>query len=245
MFDHLNYTLLDAARMGDQLLLAKQLGPLHDSLYRGGKEASLSSVAPYIFQFQHGKSFANWLLKFGWGNAWGVLLKSSLPIFDLHKHFRKFLMVNTEEGKSLYFRYYDPRVLRLFLPTCNAAQLAEFFGKGIEYFIVEDEDPAYAIRFRLEGGALRQNRFEATALIEALPSPRLPKQELLPETIAALKEAGVLEQVLALMNGKPLEPPPPQPAAVMPDPLAAATMRVADEKKEQATKPKGKWNMFD
>lgn len=248
MFDHLTFALLDAARMGDQMLLARQLGTVHDSLYRGGKEAKLSAVAPYIFQMQPGKPFANWFLKNSWGNSWGVMMKSSWPIYELHKHFRKFLLVPTEEGKQLYFRFYDPRVLRIFLPTCNAAQLAEFFGRGIEYFIVEDEDPAFALRFRFENGVLKQNRFEATQLIEALPQPKLPNEELTPETIAALKEAGMLEQVLALMNGAPMptEPAPLKPA-IVPDPLAAASLRATQEEAgtpESSTR-KSRWKMFD
>jgi hypothetical protein len=246
MFDHLNYALLDAARMGDQMLIARQLGTVHDSLYRGGKEAKLSAVAPYIFQLQYGKSFSNWLLKSGWGNAWGVMLKSSLPIFELHKHLRKFLMVTTEDGRQLYFRFYDPRVLRIFLPTCNPAQLAEFFGRGIDYVIVEDEDPAFALRFRMEGGVLKQNRFAATELIAALPQPSLPQQELTPETIAALKEAGMLEQVLALMNGTTqAEASAPHKPSIVPDPLAAASLRAMQEDAPPGDKPKSKWKMFD
>ncbi len=33
-----------------------------------------------------------------------------------------------EGGGTLLFRYYDPRVLRIFLPTCTPAELREFFG---------------------------------------------------------------------------------------------------------------------
>jgi hypothetical protein len=175
------------------------------------------------------------------------MLKSSLPIFELHKHFRKFLLVSTEEGKQLYFRFYDPRVLRIFLPTCNPAQLVEFFGKGIDYIIVEDEDPAFALRFRVENGVLKQNRFAAAELIAGLPEAKLPQQELGPETIAALKEAGMLEQVLALMNGTPLpEDAAPLKPTIVPDPLAAASLRAAqDEISAPDSKPKSRWKMFD
>jgi len=47
----------------------------------------------------------------------------------MRQHFRRFITVHDESGKPLLFRYYDPRVLRTFLPTCNAKELAEIFGR--------------------------------------------------------------------------------------------------------------------
>ena len=46
-------------------------------------------------------------------------------------------MVNSEEtGEEVYFRFYDPRVLRVFLPTCSVRQKAELFGE-IRSFLLE------------------------------------------------------------------------------------------------------------
>ncbi len=60
-----------------------------------------------------------WSLKDG--GSTGAFLLSALRISrSLRKHFRTFLMVKSPEGDRLYFRYYDPRVLRVYLPTCNA-----------------------------------------------------------------------------------------------------------------------------
>lgn len=156
MLTHLTHILLDAARMGELMDEAKKLNPEHDSLYRGRSEESLSEIAPYIFTFRHHTEFGKWYMEKGWGDAWGVLMKSSYPLQELHKHFRKFLLVTTEDGQELYFRFYDPRVLRIFLPTCDAAQLREIFGP-IEYFAMEDEDGAYT-RFWHENGVLRTQK---------------------------------------------------------------------------------------
>jgi hypothetical protein len=40
--------------------------------------------------------------------------------------------------KSVYFRYYDPRILHAFLPTCAPPQVRDFFGP-IKAFIVETD----------------------------------------------------------------------------------------------------------
>jgi hypothetical protein len=66
-------------------------------------------------------------------------------------------MVKTEEGEELYFRFYDPRVLRIFLPTCDREQLKDFFGP-VDYYLCEDEDPAYGLVFSLENSALKTER---------------------------------------------------------------------------------------
>jgi hypothetical protein len=61
--------------------------------------------------------------------------------------------VQDENDEELYFRFYDPRVLRMFIPTCDRAQLSEFFGE-IDYFITQDEDPDFALKFSLVQGTL-------------------------------------------------------------------------------------------
>jgi hypothetical protein len=147
----LNYCLLDATRMLEHMEVAKELNPQHDSLYRGRSEEALTMVAPYLFTYQEGTDFAIWLAEKGWGDAWGVFLFANATLDELHKHFQKFMLVKTEDGQELYFRFYDPRVLRAFLPTCNWVQIQELFGP-VQYFVVEDEDPAFAIVFTVQKG---------------------------------------------------------------------------------------------
>ncbi len=163
MLQYVTHILLDAARMGEAMEMAQQRNSTHDSLYRGRSEESLSEVAPYIFTLIGKKEFLAWYFDKGWGDSWGVIVKSVYPMEELHKHFRKFLMVQTEDGEELYFRFYDPRVLRIFLPTCDQSQIREFFEK-IDYFIVEDEDPAFATRYWQENWVLRQQQIKVEDL---------------------------------------------------------------------------------
>ncbi len=241
MFQHLSYVLLDAARLGLQMNEAKARNKANDSLYRGGSEPP-AGIAPYIFQFAHATPFSIWYLKKGWGDAWGLLIKSSWPLQELHKHFRKFLKVTTESQQELYFRFYDPRVLRVFLPTCDATQIREFFGNNIiDYFICEDEDPDYALRFSQQNGILKTERFPVKEEIAALPEPGplpAPKEDPLPpETVAALKAQGI-----------PV-PEPNELASTAPQVEAAAVPEAPDP--ENGAKPlpppqaKSKWKMFD
>ena len=74
----------------------------------------------------------------------------------MRKHFRSLVTVHDENGKPLIFRFYDPRVLRTFLPTCNADELKTFFGK-IETFFAETADGQVLSAFKMENNELKQS----------------------------------------------------------------------------------------
>lgn len=162
------YILLDAARMGADILRAKELNPEFDSLYRGKSEAHLAAVSPYLFSMEHNTEFENWFLQNGWGDSWGVMVHSNKELKTLVRHFRQFLMVMTEDKKDLYFRYYDPRVLRIFLPTCDQQQLKEFFGP-VGYYICEDEDPDSGLVFSLHDEELKIEKIKKDEVISFNP----------------------------------------------------------------------------
>jgi hypothetical protein len=73
-------------------------------------------------------------------------------------HFRSFLTVYDESGNPLNFRYYDPRVWRLYLPTCNSGELKTVFGPVVAYYL-EDEDANTLLRFELNSESLRRRKF--------------------------------------------------------------------------------------
>lgn len=152
-----NYILLDAAKMEGNLYEARQRNTDHASLYRGRAEEELADVAPYLFKLEPGSEFEQWYLENGWGQSWGIPFYSAHSFEEVFTHFRKFLLVKTEVGEELYFRFYDPRVLRIFLPTCDEKQLRELFGP-VEYYICEDEEPDHALFFSFEGEALKSRR---------------------------------------------------------------------------------------
>jgi hypothetical protein len=153
MLNFCNYLLLDAAKMENSISDAFQLNPAYVSLYKGESEADLKMVAPYLFTFDYNSIFANWYLNKGLYNSWGVLLKSDFSIEVLQKHFRKFLMVSIENIGEHYFRFYDPRVLRIFLPTCSPDQIFELF-QTIDYYMIEDNINQTINRFSQNNGIL-------------------------------------------------------------------------------------------
>ena len=65
----------------------------------------------------------------------------------LRQHLRNLLTVVGPDGSALFFRYYDPRVLAPFLPTCEDDQLDEVFGPA-QAFGAVDQDSGDLTLFR-------------------------------------------------------------------------------------------------
>ena len=65
----------------------------------------------------------------------------------MRHHLRHFLEVKLPDDTQVYFRFYDPRVLRVFLPTCTPDDTNQFFGPMIQNYLVEDESSDQLLRF--------------------------------------------------------------------------------------------------
>lgn len=149
----MHYALLDVPRLGHDLTIAEALNPNHVSLYRGPEDPQMAEMAPMLFWYEPDEAFADWIDQH-WGEARGIGLITGASSDDVRKHLRRFLLIKTDDGQQLYFRFYDPRVLRVFLPTCDTNQIREFFGP-IDEFIVEDPDRQRTLYFAHKDGQLR------------------------------------------------------------------------------------------
>lgn len=151
------YTVLDGASVPGLQMKLYEMRPEHICLYRGELAPDIAEVAPYLVKLAAGSDFANWLLSESWGKHWGIFAHSRYPLQEMRKHFRLFLTVHDEAGNPMLFRYYDPRALRTFLPTCNGGELVNFFGKVTNY-ILEDENPQILLNYSLQNGELKVNQ---------------------------------------------------------------------------------------
>jgi pSer/pThr/pTyr-binding forkhead associated (FHA) protein len=140
------YAILDAARDIKILALLLQYKEEHQSLYEGQDGAKLAQVAPYLVKLKKDSALLDTLVREGWGQSWGVYLTSSSEFANLRRHLRHFLEVKLPDGKQVYFRFYDPRVLRTYLPTCTPEETNQFFGP-IKKYLVEDEKPVKLLQF--------------------------------------------------------------------------------------------------
>jgi hypothetical protein len=150
------YTVLDGASVPELPRILSEQQPENVCLYRGELEPDMAAAAPYLVKLEYDHPSTELVCEQGWGNHWGifVLTPADVDIRALRQHFRKFLMVYNPDGTLIYFRYYDPRVLRMYLPTCNAEETEIVFGP-VGTYILENEDPSVFLRFSSDGGRVR------------------------------------------------------------------------------------------
>lgn len=142
------YAVIDAARSPEGPHVAQEMGAECVSLFAGKMGEQLGGVAPHLIQFRARSPFRNWWFE-QWGNSIGILVETPVTLKELRTHFRTLLMVNGESRKRYYFRFYDPRVLRVFLPACTSEELDQFVGP-IKAFYCESKNGEELLAFKFE-----------------------------------------------------------------------------------------------
>lgn len=133
------FAVLDAARTERIVPLLHTAADEFDSLYQGIQAQTMAGGAPYLVRFARESRLLRRLVFEGWGRSWGSYLESSATLGELRSHFRRILMVtHGSDQRSMYFRFYDPRVLRTFLPIATVRQVYEVFGP-VERFFTEEK----------------------------------------------------------------------------------------------------------
>lgn len=139
------YAILDACDDPEiqAMVQTKQFGGL--SLYNGKAASKFALLAPYLCKID--SEHLSWIERELKGRPWGyfVTVSTGTQLAQLRKHFRRFLLVAGPDGRELYFRFYDPRVITTFLRALNPREASDFFGP-IQEFVVPDSDQWLTIR---------------------------------------------------------------------------------------------------
>ncbi|HSO00744.1 MAG TPA: DUF4123 domain-containing protein [Candidatus Nanopelagicales bacterium] len=147
------YAVVDGARDERLLPMLRQSVEVFESLYEGRSRDALAEAAPYLVKLPEGSALLEELVGRGWGRAWAMYLVSSEPLPRVRKQLRTLLLVHDErEDRQLYFRFHDPRVMRIFFPTCTERQKLGLLGEVIDAFRCEGR-AGEVLRSALEGEA--------------------------------------------------------------------------------------------
>jgi hypothetical protein len=155
----------------------------HSCLFAGDLPLALEQAAPYLVQLDSDDAYTDYLAA-NLGNSLGVFLQCDAAMKTVRHHLRKLLTVRDPRGAKLLFRFYDPRVLRVFLPTCDSSELDQMYGP-IKTYWAEDPSPNTLIEFRHSKKGLEvANRSliahpAASGGDEVLPPAVLPATHLL------------------------------------------------------------------
>lgn len=64
----------------------------------------------------------------GWGKGWGIYVTSHQPLAIVRNHLRRFQTLLTQDGAEFQFRFFNPTLLRGFLPTLSGEEAKTLFG---------------------------------------------------------------------------------------------------------------------
>lgn len=132
------YAVVDACQDAELAFEAEtRFGVPIRMLFKGEAAPYMREVAPYFIPIDPASEYLErWAAS--WGKNAGILLTSSAEPREVLRHLREIFVVKDEDGQEYFFRFYDPRVLSVFLLTCLPAERTTFFGP-IEQFVVESK----------------------------------------------------------------------------------------------------------
>ncbi len=118
----------------------------YSCLFAGELPDALEQAAPYLVQLSSEDAYTDYLAA-NLGNSLGVFLQCDAAIKTVRHHLRKLLTVRDPRGTKMLFRFYDPRILRVFLPTCDSNELDQMYGP-IKAYWAEGTTPNKLMEFR-------------------------------------------------------------------------------------------------
>ena len=128
------YAVIDGAACPELRFKIYDYQPEYACLWSGKLEPDLEEVAPYMVKLEKNSVFTEWLLSNGHDKHWNVLVESDLDKEPFRKQIRKLLLARTPNGDTIVFRFYDPRVLNLYINNSLSIDLVPFFT-GVSRFL--------------------------------------------------------------------------------------------------------------
>ncbi len=140
------YGIIDSARNEDVFRYLISGNATYQSLLEGTMDVHSFGASGFLVECKKDSLLFNWMTTEAWGDSCCIFFTSKSPFEELFIHLQQFNRVYIEDEDVVLFRYYDPRVLRVYLPTCNHNEIETFFG-DIKTFFAEDKDPSEVITF--------------------------------------------------------------------------------------------------
>ena len=130
------YALIDGARFPGAAEHLEDAGLLHRSFFKGQALADLGDAGPWLAALPESGTFLRRLMTSGeapwhfWDRGAVLYLRSGRDFDGLWSHLRKFTRMPGENGRSAFFRYWEPRLWEVFAARSGKlAALDEAFGR--------------------------------------------------------------------------------------------------------------------
>ena len=147
------YYIIDAARYPLVLTPDEELPKDVIPLLLKTKDKTSYALGPFLLSEESAKEVDNW---FYTEDLYDIVCFTceDLTINSFAIWCRDMFNVVTDDGHEYFFRYYDSRVLKVFLPTCNEEQVETFF-RACSSISTYSEDFTKAIRYSAPQNVLK------------------------------------------------------------------------------------------
>lgn len=159
------YAVIDTARNRRVFSLLEDADCEYRPLYPPGFSLAMDHRGPHLIALHPNSSFLDRLIEAGWGNSWGIYLAAPGGLAAVRRHLRRLLFVQLQGGERALFRFYDPRVLRVFLPSCSKEELCQLFGPLTAAYL-ESRDGREVLCYALERSGKTDEQPSTGALME-------------------------------------------------------------------------------
>ncbi|MCU0801862.1 MAG: DUF4123 domain-containing protein [Rhodobacteraceae bacterium] len=140
------FAILDGAKIRGLGETLAGYGLEHRCLYQGEAYENLRDSAPWIVRLTTDCTFTRNLFTQGtarwhlWDKGAGIFLRARGTVDGLARHFRKFTYPRTEDGGSLFFRFYDPTAAQVYFEG-----IADWPERAAQFFQPRSENAVLAI----------------------------------------------------------------------------------------------------
>ncbi len=164
--DSKTYALMDCALDSTIYPTIQASGCPVACLYADDWQKNFGDIAPHLVELTPSAKFSTELLGWDWYGNWGYFVQSQETLDQLSAAFAPLATVKMPDGATSFFRYFDPRVIRVFLAQADSAGLTAIFGQDHRLVVPTKEvpkEPEGAIIYTLANGKLVQSETQFTA----------------------------------------------------------------------------------
>ncbi|KIQ37857.1 DUF4123 domain-containing protein [Pseudomonas viridiflava] len=158
-----SYLVLDGGLINDlpQNLLRMEHFALCHPLYQSTAYEAIVECGPMLVEITTNETLQK-LFRDKWRSDSGIWLESNSSHIELIEHLRSLVHVKLESGMTALFRYYDPRITRLWLTAMDTVQRDYLLGPIVLIRLPSNEDSEREQLIYRKGDAQPGKRYSDT-----------------------------------------------------------------------------------
>ena len=161
----LGFALVDGARNRGAIEAVRAVDPARArSLLAGRRNSDMNACAPHLLWLPAERASAAHVVSSAVSESECVFLEAQAPFAEVARHMRRQLLVESEDGTTKLFRFFDPTILRTYLSTLSERESSTFFGP-ITAFYVATRGAHSVIPHARPGAYLAQGRSWSLPLV--------------------------------------------------------------------------------